>query len=73
MFNFSANHLQWMSTNSYSSCNIHILKDMDTKRCYKIHDFRREWQFDKERQYVVSGKVNSADKLYLVLENVKEK
>lgn len=72
MFNFSANHLQWLSSNQYSSYNVHILKDMDTKRCYKVHDFAKVLQFDKTLQYTVSGKVNSADKLYLVLEKVKE-
>jgi hypothetical protein len=73
MFNFSANHLQWRSTNSNLRYNVHVLKDADTKRCYKVYDFMKKWQFEKLRQYNVSGKVNSADKIYLVLETVKEK
>lgn len=73
MFNFSANHLQWLSTHRYSRCNVHILQDQDTKRCYKVHDFVKKWQFEGSRQYAVSGKVNSTDKIYLVLETVKEK
>lgn len=73
MFNFSANHLQWLSTDSYIRYNVHVLKDMDTKRCYKVYDFMKKWQFEGSRQYNVSGKVNSADKIYLVLESVKVK
>ena len=73
MFNFSANHLLWLSTQRYQKCNVHILQDMDTRRCYKVHDFTKTWEFSKTRQYAVSGKLNSADKLYLVLEKVKEK
>lgn len=73
MFNFSANHLRWLSTHRYQKCNIHIFEDLDTRRCYKVHDFTKAWEFDETRQYTVSGKLNSADKLYLVLEKAKEK
>lgn len=73
MFNFSANHLRWLSTYRYQKCNVHIFGDMDTRRCYKVHDFTKAWEFNETRQYTVSGKLNSADKLYLVLEKAKEK
>jgi hypothetical protein len=47
--------------------------DTDTKRYYRIYDFKKEMQFDKKLIYCISGKVNSADKLYLVAENMKIK
>jgi len=39
----------------------------------KYMTLQKKWKFEESRQYNVSGKVNSADKIYLVLEAVKEK
>ena len=72
MFNFSANNLILVSKKQYDKYRVFILKDRTTKRCYKIHDFMGTVTFNPDKAYCVFGKVNSSDKLYLVLEKVKE-
>jgi hypothetical protein len=72
MFNFSANNLIFVSKSQHEKCNILILKDRDTNRCYKIYDFLKSAVFEIGKPYCISGKVNSAEKLYLVLDGVKE-
>ena len=72
MFNFSANHLTFISSTEYDKALVTILKDEDTKRCYKVYDYSKTFSFQLDKTYCISGKVNSADKLYLILENVKE-
>jgi hypothetical protein len=72
MFNFSANNLTFVSKSQYDKCNIFILKDKDTNRCYRIFDFLKSADFATGNSYCIYGKVNSADKIYLVLDGVKE-
>lgn len=72
MFNFSANNLIFVSKSQHDKCNIFILKDRDTNRCYKVYDFLKSAIFETGKPYCISGKVNSADKLYLVLDGIKE-
>lgn len=72
MFNFSANHLIWLGSKEYDRARVSFLKDADTKRCYQIYDYQKRYEFCAGKVYCVSGKVNSADKLYLILESVKE-
>ena len=72
MFNFSANNLILVSKSQHDKCNIFILKDRDTNRCYKVYDFSKSAIFATGKIYCISGKVNSADKLYLVLDGVKD-
>ena len=72
MFNFSANNLVFVSKSQHDKCNVFILKDRDTHRCYKVYDFLKSAVFEEGKPYCISGKVNSADKLYLVLDGVKE-
>lgn len=47
------------------------MTDTDTKRYYWIYDFKKALKFENGLNYCVSGKVNSADKVYLVAENMK--
>lgn len=72
MFNFSANNLILLTNNSTPKYNLFILKDRDTNRCYKVYDFFKKASFEENKPYCISGKVNSADKIYLVLEFLKE-
>lgn len=72
MFNFSANHLTLVSSTEYDRAFVTVLRDEDTKRCYKVYDYSKAFSFQPDKIYCVSGKINSADKLYLILENVKE-
>jgi len=71
MFNFSANHLVLISRTEYRSCAVFVMKDDSTHRVYRLYDFNKSQQISPHRYYCVSGKVNSADKLYLVIESVK--
>jgi hypothetical protein len=48
------------------------MKDRHTNRCYKIYDFTKTFCFEPLKPYCIFGKVNSSDKIYLVLENAKE-
>ena len=72
MFNFSANNLVLISQKQYDKSNIFVLKDRTTNRCYKIYDFLKIASFEPSKPYCIFGKVNSSDKLYLVLDGVKE-
>ncbi len=72
MFSFSANHLTLVSSAEYDRAIVTILKDEDTKRCYKVYDYSKTFLFQPDKIYCISGKINAADKLYLILENVKE-
>jgi hypothetical protein len=71
MFNFSANHLFLLSRKEYRSCAVLLLVDRDTRRVYRLHDFTKTHHLVPGQAYCVAGKVNSADKLYLVIESVR--
>ena len=71
MFNFSANNLTLLSRTECKSCVVFVMKDLHTKRVYRLYDFTKAQQITSDQVYCVSGKVNSADKLYLVIETVK--
>jgi hypothetical protein len=71
MFNFSANHLMRVSRTEYRSCAVFLMLDHSTPRLYRLHDFTKTHAMEQDSYYCVSGKVNSADKLYLVIESVK--
>jgi hypothetical protein len=47
------------------------MQDRHTKRLYRLHDFSKSQPLTPDHLWCVSGKVNSADKLYLVIESVK--
>jgi len=71
MFNFSANHLLLLSRTEYRTCVVFLMQDHSTRRVYRLYDFTKCQQITPGQYYCVSGKVNSADKLYLVIESVK--
>src|SRR5580692_424681 len=71
MFNFSANHLLLLSRMEYRSCVVFLMKDDSTRRVYRLYDFTKSQTITSDHYYGLSGKVNSADKLYLVLESVR--
>lgn len=71
MFNFSANHLFLLSRTEYSSCAVFLMQDLDTKRVYRLHDFSKAQLIRPGVAYCVAGKVNSADRLFLVVESVR--
>jgi hypothetical protein len=71
MFNFSANHLFLLSRTEYPSHAVFLLQDRDTQRLYRLYDFSKAQRFQPDVAYCIAGKVNSADKLYLVIESVR--
>ena len=71
MFNFSANHLVLISRTEYSSHALFLMLDRDTQRVYRLYDFSKAQLISPDVAYCVAGKVNSADKLYLVIESVR--
>jgi hypothetical protein len=71
MFNFSAHHLFLLSRTEYRCCAVFLLEDRDTQRVYRLYDFSKAQLIRPGVAYCVAGKVNSADKLYLVIESVR--
>ena len=71
MFNFSANHLVLLSRTEYPPCAVFLLRDLDTQRVYRLYDFTKAQLIRPGVAYCVAGKVNSAGKLYLVVESVR--
>ena len=71
MFNFSANHLVLISRTEYPSHAVLLMQDRDTQRVYRLYDFTKAPLVRPGVAYCVAGKVNSADKLYLVVESVR--
>ena len=71
MFNFSANHLLLISRTEYPSYTVLLMRDRDTQRVYRLYDFSKAQLIQPGVAYCVAGKVNSADKLYLVIESVR--
>ena len=71
MFNFSANHLVLLSRMECRRCVVFVMMDDSTRRVYQLYDFTKSRIITSGQYYCVSGKVNSADKLYLVIESVR--
>jgi hypothetical protein len=71
MFNFSANHLFLLSRTEYPSYAVFLLRDLDTQRVYLLYDFTKAQLIRPGVAHCVAGKVNSAGKLYLVIESVR--
>jgi hypothetical protein len=71
MFNFSANHLFLISRTEYPSYAVLLMRDRDTQRVYRLYDFSKAQLIRPDVAYCVAGKVNSAEKLYLVIESVR--
>ena len=47
------------------------MQDRDTRRAYRLYDFSKAQLVQPGVAYCVAGKVNSADKLYLVIASVR--
>jgi hypothetical protein len=71
MFNFSANHLLLLSHKEYSTCAVLLMRDDSTRRVYRLYDFTKSHTPTLGQYYCVFGKVNSTDKIYLVIESIK--
>jgi hypothetical protein len=50
---------------------VFLLQDADTQRVYGLYDFTKAQLIRPNVAYCVAGKVNSADKLYVVIDSVR--
>ena len=74
MFNFSANHLILLHRHEGRNgrYSVLVMRDDSTRRVYRLHDFSNAGRdVQHGHYYCVAGKVNSADRLYLVVESIK--
>jgi len=71
MFNFSANHLFLLTRTEYPKYAVFLLQDRDTQRVYRLHDFTKAQLIQPNVAYCVAGKVNSGERLYLVIDSVR--
>ena len=71
MCNFSANHLFLLRRTEYRSCAVFLMQDRDAQRVYRPYDFTKAQFISPDKAYCIAGKVNSADRLYLVIESVR--
>ena len=71
MFNFTANHLFLLTRTEYRTCAVFLMQDRDTQRVYRLYDFTKAQLIPPDMAYCIAGKVNSAGRLYLVIESVR--
>ena len=71
MFNFSANHLFLLTRTESPKYAVFLLQDRDTQRVYRLYDFTKAQLIQPNVAYCVAGKVNSTDRLYLVIDSVR--
>jgi hypothetical protein len=71
MFNFSANNLILLSQTECRSCIVFVMLDRHTKRVYRLYDFTKSQRIAADQVYCAFGKINSAGRLYLVMESVR--
>lgn len=60
-----------LSRIEYLSCAVLLMQDRDTQRVYWLYDFTKAQLIRPGVAFCITGKVNSADKLYLVIESVR--
>ena len=67
----SLRQLVEFSRTEHRSCAVFLMQDRDTQRVYRLYDFTKAQFIPPDTAYCIAGKVNSADKLYLVIESVR--
>jgi len=60
-----------ISRTEYQSYGVLLMRDRDTKRVNRLYDFSKARLIRPGVAYCLAGKVNSADKPYLVIESVR--
>jgi hypothetical protein len=55
----------------YRTCVVFLMRDDSTRRVDRLYDFTKSQLITPDQYYCVFGKVNSAGKLYLVIEPVR--
>ena len=52
-------------------CAVFLMQDLDTQRVYRLYDFTKAQLIPPDQAYCIAGKVNSAGKLYQMIESVR--
>jgi hypothetical protein len=60
-----------LTLREYPSYAVFLLQDRDTQPVYRLYAFTKAQLIRPGVAYCVAGKVNSADKLYVVIESVR--
>jgi hypothetical protein len=60
-----------LTQTEYPLCAVFLLQDLDTQRVHRLRDFTKAQLIRPGVAYCVADKVNSADKLYLVIQSVQ--
>ena len=60
-----------LSLTEYPSCAVFLLQNLDTQHVDRLYDFSKAKLVRPNVAYGPAGKVNTADKLYLVIESVR--
>ena len=59
------------SRTEYRTCAVFLMQDRDTQRVYRLYDFIKPHRLPPDQAHRMAGKVNSADRLHLVIESVR--
>ena len=59
------------SRTEYRTCAVFLMQDRDTQRVYRVYDFTKALLIPPDKAHCIAGKVNSAGRLYLVIESVR--
>ena len=59
------------SRTEYRTCAVFLMQDRDTQRVCRLYDFIKTQLIPPDQAYRVAGKVNSVDRLHLVIESVR--
>ena len=70
-YDFRQRQMLTLSRAEYPMCAVILLWDLDTQRVCRLDNLTNAQLIRPDVAYCVAGKVNSADKLYLVIESVR--
>ena len=59
------------SRTEYRACAVFLMQDRDTQRVYRLYDFTKAQLIPPDMAHCIAGKVNSAVRLFLVIESVR--
>jgi hypothetical protein len=70
-YDFRQRQMLTFSRTEYPMCAVILLRDLDTQRVCRLENLTNAQLIRSDVACCVAGKVNSADKLHLVIESVR--
>jgi hypothetical protein len=67
----SLRQLVEFSRTGFRTCAVFLMQDRDTQSVYRLYDFTKALLIPPDKAHYIAGKVNSAGRLYLVIESVR--